>query len=519
VGQFWVPWPTKRPVAYGALASIIVGVARTVYAIATPIVRQFAGLLMISAVVATCLAVWFHAVVFHYVDDVVLAPSTPAAQAAFAYGSPSTWGLPPSVIEARLVAADGFAVGALKYLLWPVQFRIVRDVIGLLGLIGLFNIIPVFAIWWERKVAGRIQSRVGPMRVGGWHGWAQSPADGIKLILKEDLIPDDADDKLFRVAPYFALIPVLLAFMVFPLGASYMFREMDVALLFILGVLGVEVMAVILAGWASNNKWSIYGGMREACQVISYEIPMGMALLVPVLCVGSVSLVEIGEAQSGGWFTWLAFQNPFTFIAFVVYFIASLASAKRAPFDLPEAESELVAGFHTEYSGMRWAFFFFAEYAAMFVICGLCVTMFLGGWNSPLPVSWGASWGDAWYINGLRGLLFSGPVWFVAKCVFFLYVQIWLRWTLPRIRLDQVLYACVQVLLPLTMILLLGNALWVWFSMSGSHSWAWVASVVNVVMGLVGAVMIAMFPAIAAYGFYHRRRLVGNLAVDALPGS
>jgi len=357
------------------------------------------------------------------------------------------------------------------------------------------------------------------MRVGGWHGWAQSPADGLKLLLKEDLIPDDADKPLFRVAPYFAIIPSALAFLALPLGATYVFRELNVALLFILGVLGIEVFAVILAGWASNNKWSIYGAMREACQMVSYEIPMGMALLIPVVTVGSISLKAIGEAQSGGWFTWLAFRNPFLFAAFVTYFVASLASCKRAPFDLPEAESELVAGFHTEYSGIRWSFFFFAEYAAMFVVSGLAVIMFLGGWHSPLPLSWGAAWGDAWYVQGLRGLLFSGPVWFVAKCVFFLYVQIWLRWTLPRIRIDQVLYACVQVMLPLTMILLLGNALWVWASMSGSGAWTVFATIVNVIVGVIGIAMTLMFPAIAAYGFLNRRGMVGNLVVDALPGS
>ncbi len=519
VNQFWVPWQEKRPTQFGFFAGIIVGIAKMVYAIGAPIVSRFSGMIMIGAVVTVCLAVWAHSIVFHYVDDVVLSAGTRITGVEFEYMSPVTWGVPPSVVESRLQAADGMATGVLKFLLWPLQFRIVRDVIGMGGLIGLFNLIPVFTIWLERKVAGRIQSRLGPMRVGGWHGWSQSPADGIKLLLKEDLIPDDADDKLFRVAPYFAIIPVLLSFIAFPLGATYMFRELDVALLFILGVLGIEVFAVILSGWASNNKWSIYGAMREACQMVSYEIPMGMALLIPVLCVGSISLKNIGEAQAGGWFTWIAFRNPFTFLAFVAYFIASLASSKRAPFDLPEAESELVAGFHTEYSGFRWSLFFFAEYAGMFVVSGLAVIMFLGGWNSPLPSAWGASWGDAWYMDGVRGLLFSGPIWFVSKCVFFLFVQIWLRWTLPRVRIDQVLYACVQVLLPLTMVLLLGNAAWVLASMSDSGAWATFALVCNVVVGLVGMGFALMFPAIAAYGFYHRRSLVGNLVVDALPGS
>lgn len=515
--QTWVPWQVKQPGRHSFFSGILVSMARTIYAIGTPIVSRFPGMLMIGAVVSVCVAVWAFAGAFHYVDHVVL--SAPPAAQVFAYASPSTWGQTPSEIAERMQAAGSSGVGVFKYVCWLFQFQIVRDLIGVAGLIGLFNLIPVYTIWWERKVAGRIQSRLGPMRVGGWHGWAQSPADGLKLLLKEDLIPDDADKPLFRVAPYFAVIPSALAFLALPLGATYVFRELNVALLFILGVLGIEVFAVILAGWASNNKWSVYGAMREACQMVSYEIPMGMALLIPVVTVGSISLRDIGEAQSGGWFTWLAFRNPFLFLAFVTYFVASLASCKRAPFDLPEAESELVAGFHTEYSGIRWSFFFFAEYAAMFVVSGLAVIMFLGGWHSPLPVSWGATWGDAWFVYGLRGLLFSGPVWFVAKCVFFLYVQIWLRWTLPRIRIDQVLYACVQVMLPLTMVLLLGNALWVWASMSGSGAWAAFATIVNIFVGVIGIAMTLMFPAIAAYGFLNRRGMVGNLVVDALPGS
>jgi NADH-quinone oxidoreductase subunit H len=441
----------------------------------------------------------------------------------FSWTAPSTWGLPPSAIASLLHEAGwGNGVGLLQYLLWPLQFGIVRDLLGLGGIMALFNVIPMYAIWWERKVAGRIQSRLGPMRVGGWHGWSQSLADGIKLLLKEDLIPDDADKLLFRLAPYLAIIPAAAAFVALPFGATYVFRDLDVALVFILGILGIEVVGVILAGWASNNKWSVYGAMREACQMVSYEIPMGMALLVPVLTVGSLSLVKIGEAQSHGWFSWLAFTSPFCFVAFVSYFIASLASCKRAPFDLPEAESELVAGFHTEYSGIRWSFFFFAEYAAMFIVSGLAVILFLGGWNSPLPLSWAdgvySALGDGAMARGLVGLLFSGPLWFFAKVVFFIYVQIWLRWTLPRIRIDQVLYGCVQVMLPMTMILLLGQTLWVWASAAESSAWNAFALIMTIILGVIGLIFTLGFPAIAAYGFYHRRRLVGNLWVDPLPG-
>lgn len=253
--------------------------------------------------------------------------------------------------------------------------------------------------------------------------------------------------------------------------------------------------------------------------MVSYEIPMGMALLVPVVCVGSLNLRTIAESQAGGWFDWLAFSNPFAFVAFISYFIASLASCKRAPFDLPEAESELVAGFHTEYSGFRWALFFFAEYASMFVIAALAVILFLGGWNSPLPGSWGDALGDGLAAQGFKGLLFSGPIWLMLKSIFLVYVQIWLRWTLPRIRIDQVLYACVQVLLPLTMLLLLGATLWVWASTSDVGWWAVLTTIVTIILGLIGLVFAFGFVGIAAYGFYHRRRLVGNLVIDVLPGS
>ncbi|MEK6676675.1 MAG: complex I subunit 1 family protein, partial [Planctomycetota bacterium] len=383
MSQFTVPWMDRGRVSHGFIARLVIAMARTVYAVSAPIISRFPGPILLGALFAVCVGVFAHAVVFDFVDQVVLDAATKRgdARTVWSVTSPSTWGLPPSII-AELISANGgwaaSATGVLQYLLWPLQFGFLRDLIGLGGIFGLFNVIPVYLIWWERKVAGRIQSRLGPMRVGGWHGWSQSIADGIKLVFKEDLIPKDADSILFRAAPYFTLVPVALAFVALPFGATYIFRELDVALVFILAMLGVEVVGVIMAGWASNNKWSVYGAMREACQMVSYEIPMGMALLVPVIMAGSLSLRRIGEVQSDGWFSWIAFQNPFAFAAFVSYYIASLASCKRAPFDLPEAESELVAGFHTEYSGLRWSLFFFAEYAAMFIVAGLATILFLG---------------------------------------------------------------------------------------------------------------------------------------------
>jgi NADH-quinone oxidoreductase subunit H len=522
--EFSVPWTAKSESRFGAVGRMLAAAARGVHAVAAPFLKRFAGTLLLSALFAVIVGVWIHSIAFSYVDSTILAGAarqglsspTPAILA------PSTWGLAPSQIRQLIVGDGGGAAnwaGILSYLFWPLQFGLVRDLISLGAIFGLFNVIPVYLIWWERKVAGRIQSRLGPMRVGGWHGWAQTIADGVKLVFKEDLIPKDADSLLFRAAPYFAVIPVALAFVALPFGATYLFRELDVALVFILGMLGVEVVGVILAGWASNNKWSVYGAMREACQMVSYEIPMGMALLVPVIIAGSLSLQRIGELQSGGWFSWMVFANPFAFAAFVSYYIASLASCKRAPFDLPEAESELVAGFHTEYSGLRWSFFFFAEYAAMFVVSGLATVLFLGAWHSPFPAAWGDRWGQAWWADGLRGLLLGGPIWFFLKAVFLLYVQLWLRWTLPRIRLDQVLYGCVQVLLPMTMLLVLGATLWTWADLSGGSGWLWFAKLWRWVLGAVGLVFAVGFIGIAGYGFYHRRRLVGNLVIDPLPAA
>ncbi len=496
------------------LSLVVAGIIKTWRGVGRMLFR-FALVIFIGAVLSAGFGVWLVNMLFTWisVDLVANTANDPAVMSWFG----------ASLTVGEMQSAIGWLPSWIVITLWPLQFPLIRDLTALGAIVGLFNIIPVYLIWWERKVAGRIQSRLGPMRVGGWHGWAQSFADGVKLILKEDLIPDDADSKLYRIAPYFAIIPSMLAFVGLPFGMTYVFRELDVALVFVLGMLGIEVLAVILAGWASNNKWSVYGAMREAVQMVSYEIPMGIALLIPVICVGSLSLQTIGDSQSGGWFSWLVFTNPFCFVAFICYYMASLASCKRAPFDLPEAESELVAGFVTEYSGFRWSLFFFAEYAAMFVVCALAVILFLGGWHSPLPAAWSVHvtdlLGDNVATRGIIGLLFNSPVWLFVKALFLLYVQIWLRWTLPRIRIDQVLYACIQVLLPLTMLLLLGVTLWTWAQTSDNAGWHLFSDIVNWVLGIGGFIFLLGFPAIAAFGFYHRRRMVGNLAVEALPAS
>src|SRR5687767_6342224 len=330
--------------------------------------------------------------------------------------------------------------------------------------ISMAMLIAMFSIWWERKVAGHIQSRLGPNRVGPI-GLLQSLADGIKLILKEDLVPDKADGLLFRLAPYLAFAPAFAAFLALPFGPDLTFEpRLNSGVFWILAILSVEVMGVILAGWASNNKWSVYGAMREACQIVSYEIPLGISIIVGIMAAGTLNMVALSHLQGGGLHTWLIYRNPFAFAAFAVYFVASLASNKRAPFDLPESESELVAGFHTEYSGLRFSFFFFAEYVAMFVIGGVQAALFLGGWNDPFGLIGYAY--NQWSQNPDRHmpelilLNLAGAGLFTLKCFGIIFLQMWLRWTLPRPRIDQVLYACVKVLLPMACVLLLGAALW-----------------------------------------------------------
>lgn len=481
----------------------------------------------VGGIIGICLIVWIHAGLFRLVSrleaDTTVNVATDVVDLGIGYSAPLT------AREIYNGIKGDLDLTLAAYALWPLQIPLVRDLLAVGGVIGFISVIPLFGIWWERKVAGRIQSRLGPMRVGGWHGWAQSIADGIKLIFKEDLVPEDGDKILFKLAPYLAFVPAVCAFIALPFATAYVFRELDVALIFILAMLGIEVIGVILAGWASNNKWSVYGAMREACQMVSYEIPMGMALLIPVMVAGSLNLSHIVdgytnadgtvgfEGQVGGFASWLAFRNPWCFLAFFCYYTASLASCKRAPFDLPESESELVAGFHTEYSGFRWSLFFFAEYAAMFAVSGVAVILFLGGWRGPLPMSM-APTGDGLMPTLIRGLFFDGPILFIIKGWLLFYVQLWIRWTLPRIRIDQVLYACIQVLLPLTMVVLLGNTLWL-LAVDASPAVKAIDAALHWVLVVIGAVTVVACVCIALYGYVNRRRLPGPLVIEHLPGA
>ncbi len=281
-----------------------------------------------------------------------------------------------------------------------------------------------FLVWFERKLLGRMQVRPGPNRVGPG-GLLQPVADILKLTVKEDILPEHADRPLFRLAPLMAFVPAFAAFVVLPFGPGLVSADLNIGLLWILAVSTVSVLALIAAGWASNSKYALLGGMRAAAQMISYEVPLVLSLIGVVLAAGSLRLGRIVAAQAHLWFA-----VP-QVLGFIVYLIAATAESNRSPFDLPEGESELVAGFHTEYSGVRFAFFFLAEYSYVFLAAAIATLAFLGGWSGP----------------------FLPPVvWFLVKTYAVIFFIIWLRATLPRIRIDQLLSFGWKVLLPLSLV-------------------------------------------------------------------
>jgi NADH-quinone oxidoreductase subunit H len=306
----------------------------------------------------------------------------------------------------------------------------------------------------ERKVLSWMQDRMGPMEVGPY-GILQPVADGLKLFFKEDIIPAGANKIMFSMAPVLVLVPALIGFAVIPFGPNwtvdffgvefkpFVISDINIGVLYILAFASIGAYGIILGGWASNSKYSLLGGLRSAAQLISYELNVGLSLVGVLLLSGSLSLVQITESQAGGFWHWYAFAPlPFPqFIAFVVFLISSIAETNRVPFDLPEAESELVAGFFTEYSGMRFAFFFLAEYANMILVSCMATVVFFGGWHAPF--SFLQAPGDFAWITGI--------FWFAAKVYFFLFFFFWIRATLPRLRYDQLMRFGWKVLLPIAL--------------------------------------------------------------------
>ena len=325
----------------------------------------------------------------------------------------------------------------------------------------LIFLIPfaLFAVWLERKVSAHMQDRLGPMRVG-YHGALQTIADILKLIQKEDIVPKAADKKLFALAPYIVFIGSYAAFACIPFSSQYIGSEISLGLFFIIAVSSLVTVGLLMAGWSSNNKWSLFGAMRSVAQIVSYEIPTVLVIMTIVVLAGSINLQDIVTAQHGWFWNWFIFGGPggweklllipFMLVSFVIYYLTSLAETNRTPFDIPEAESELVAGYHTEYTGMRFAFFFLAEYANMFAVSAIAATLFFGGWQSPF--------GDTIpFLNSPGMQVF----WFVLKGMVFIFIQMWLRWTLPRLRVDQLMYVGWKVLIPFSFVCIIGVGFWV----------------------------------------------------------
>ncbi|HET7294856.1 MAG TPA: NADH-quinone oxidoreductase subunit NuoH [Vicinamibacteria bacterium] len=306
-------------------------------------------------------------------------------------------------------------------------------------LVGFMALGPIAYVYAETKLAGFMQDRIGPKRVGP-HGLLQTIADAVKLLFKEAIYPAAADKFLFVLAPCLVVVGAFLGFVVIPFGGRLQTADLNVGLFYVVAVSSLSTVGIIMAGWASNNKYALYGAMRSAAQIVSYEIPAVFSLLIVVMIVGSLSLQDVVQAQQGGLSHWLLFRYfPLNVIAFLVLFTASLAECNRAPFDIPEAESELVAGFHTEYSGFFFAMFFMAEYTEMFIVSAVASVLFLGGYLAPLPAL------------QMLGPVPLGPFWLLAKAFTLVFIMMWLRWTLPRLRVDQLMHVAWKVLLPISM--------------------------------------------------------------------
>jgi len=337
----------------------------------------------------------------------------------------------------------------------PAEYRDAATLI-LLALVDafiLFNFVMLSVlvlIYVFRKLIGFIQARLGP-RYTGPRGILQTVADALKLLTKEDIIPTAADRVTFNLAPLIVFLPALLVYVVIPFGdpkSGLQVRDLNIGILYIAAITSVTVIGIVTAGWASGNKWAVLGAMRSGAQLLSYEVPMTLAFLVPVLLAGSLRLSDIVNAQGEWFWQWNAFRLDYlglTFVAFIVYFICALAETNQTPFDLPEAESELVAGYHVEYSGMKFAIFFLAEFGNTVAISAIATHLFLGGWKAPAPFLPDTGW---WSL-----------FWFFAKVSTLVFLIIWIRGTYPRVRIDQVMELGWKFLLPVGLLCVTGVGL------------------------------------------------------------
>jgi len=377
----------------------------------------------------------------------------------------------------------------------------------------LINFIAVYAgvsTYAERKIAGHMQARVGPYRIGP-HGFLVWIADALKLMIKEDIVATQTDKLLFKLSPYVVFAGYFACWVALPFAPNWSPARFNIGILYLLAVSSAVVIGILMAGWSSGSKWALFGAMRAAAQIVSYEVPIGLTLLGMLLIYGTLDMHSISAAQAkglpfglmpdsyGGLWSWgINRYPPFTIIAFIIYYIGALAETNRTPFDIPEAESELVAGYHTEYSGMRFSFFFLSEYANMFVVSAIATTFFLGGWLPPAPSAPGTAFlivgtlvgaavgygiakrGFDSFVGAMIGSgigaavaiyaaqpasdgrftgagpqMAVGAFWFFAKCFTLIFVMIWLRWTLPRYRVDQLMDLCWKKLTPLALVNLL----------------------------------------------------------------
>jgi NADH-quinone oxidoreductase subunit H len=367
------------------------------------------------------------------------------------------------------------------------------------GVVVFVFVLPIAGIttWVERRIAGRIQSRIGPNRTGP-AGFLQWLADGIKSVLKEDVVPRAADAPLFKLAPYIVTVGFVAAFACIPFAGSLIIADLNVGILYVTAVTSLVVVGILMAGWASNNKWSLLGGIRSAAQIVSYEIPAGLSIFPIVMLAGSLSMQDIIRSQGWAPWTWHAFANPFTFLAFPIFFVAALAEGNRTPFDLPEAESELVMGFATEYSGVRNLLFFMAEWGNLYIIGAIVSTLYLGGWQIP------------WALENqpvLRTVLQFGM--FFLKSYFWVLIAVWLRWTLPRIRVDQMMIMCWKYLVPLSLFNLVATATWMVIFPHGTP-------IVTRALCALAAVLLVLFAWRVGYHLRRARVTSGELSFNPL---
>jgi NADH-quinone oxidoreductase subunit H len=320
---------------------------------------------------------------------------------------------------------------------WLIELII--DIVGILLVSTFLLLIVLVLIWLERKIVARIQDRIGPNRVGGRYGLLQSVADAMKLLTKEDITPAGADKIAFNIAPLLIVVAALLMWAVIPFAPGVIGTDLPVGLFFILAISSVSVVALLLAGWGSNNKYALLGAFRSVAQLVSYEVPMVLALLIPIILARSMSMQQLVESQS----IWFVVVVP---LSALIFLVSALAELGRTPFDLLEAESEIVAGFHTEYSGMKFAMFFLAEFLNMFTVAAVATTLFLGGWQPPLP---GLAFIPSW-------------LWFLGKSLFLVFIIMWFKWTYPRLRVDHLMDFAWKVLLPLAFLNIMLTALGVY---------------------------------------------------------